>query len=103
MDELTEKQIEEQVGQLSPAQYRKLIRSKAMVSLLRNVVTDKKGTLSLKVMQGIGEFEAAKRAVIVNNFVSKVPAEWAARYVGSGSAVAEEDRLLSSGKETGDG
>ena len=89
---------DEQIGQLAPGDFRKLIRARAMASLYRNVVNDPKGTLAFKVMQGIGEFESAKQAVVINNFVSRVPAEWADRYVGSGT-VPEERQITEGSKE----
>lgn len=80
---MSEQFTDEQIAAMSPGDFRKVVRSAAMVSLLKNVRTDDKGTLSLKVMQGIGEFEQAKQAIVINNFVSRVPADWAQRYVGS--------------------
>lgn len=89
---------------MSPADFRKRIRGKAMRALDAALEKDEKGILALKVMQGIGEFESAKQAVVINNFVSRVPADWAARYVGGGSTVPEERQLeAGSVKEIGDG
>lgn len=95
-DELTD----EQIAQLSPGDFRNLIRKRAMVSLAKNVLNDPHGNLSLKVMVGIGEFEAAKQAIVINNFVNRVPAGWQQRYVGAGSTVPEE-RQLPPAKEEG--